>query len=384
MTTNAERVHREFGQSLWYDNLERGLLRSGAFRELVAAGVRGCTSNPTIFEKAIRSSSEYDSALRRLVSAGQSVEEIYYDLVITDIQAAADVLRPVYDAAEARDGYISVEVQPRFASDTRATVKEALELVKRIQRPNLMIKVPATEPGLEAIRTLIGQGVSVNVTLIFGVDQYRTVAEAYIAGLEQAAKSGLNLSRIASVASFFVSRLDTLIDGELKDRAKKKATSAEDQARLTKLQGKAAIANAKRAYVAFGQIFSTPRFTALRGAQRQRVLWASTGTKDPAYPDTLYVDELIGPDTVNTLPPATLAAFQDHGHPQRSVDREVAVAEQVLNELESLGVSVPAACEKLLQAGVTSFATSLDDLFGLLGEKRAALLTSGAQASASK
>jgi transaldolase / glucose-6-phosphate isomerase len=381
MTTNAERVHREFGQSLWYDNLERGLLRSGAFRDLIAAGVRGCTSNPTIFEKAIRSSSEYDTALRRLVSAGQSVEQIYYDLVVADIQAAADLLRPVYDASEARDGYISVEVQPRFAADTRATVKEALELVKLIARPNLMIKVPATEPGLEAIQTLIGQGISVNVTLIFGVDQYRRVAEAYIAGLEQAARSGLDLSRIASVASFFVSRLDNLIDGELKERMKRKSA---DPARLGKLLGKAAIANAKRAYVAFGEIFSSPRFTALARAQRQRVLWASTGTKDPAYPDTLYVDELIGPDTVNTLPPATLAAFQDHGNPSRSVDRDVAGAEQVLAELDSLGVSVPAACEKLLQAGVTSFATSLDDLFGLLGEKRAALLGAGSQPSASK
>jgi len=377
MTTNAERVYREFGQSLWYDNLERGLLRSGAFRELVTAGVRGCTSNPTIFEKAIRSSSEYDSALQRLVAAGQGVEEIYYDLVVADIQAAADVLKPVYDASEARDGYISVEVQPRFASDTKATVKEALELVQRIQRPNLMIKVPATEPGLEAISTLIGQGVSVNVTLIFGVDQYRRVAEAYVAGLERAQRAGLNLSRIASVASFFVSRLDALIDGELKDRLKKKATTPEQAAEAQRLLGKAAIANAKRAYVAFGEIFSSPRFSALSGAQRQRVLWASTGTKDPAYPDTLYVDELIGPDTVNTLPPATLAAFQDHGHPARSVDRDVAAAEKVLADLERIGVSVPAACEKLLQSGVTSFATSLDDLFGLLGERRAALLAGG-------
>jgi len=377
MTTNAERVYREFGQSLWYDNLERGLLRSGAFRELVTAGVRGCTSNPTIFEKAIRSSSEYDSALQRLVAAGQGVEEIYYDLVVADIQAAADVLKPVYDASEARDGYISVEVQPRFASDTKATVKEALELVQRIQRPNLMIKVPATEPGLEAISTLIGQGVSVNVTLIFGVDQYRRVAEAYVAGLERAQRAGLNLSRIASVASFFVSRLDALIDGELKDRLKKKATTPEQAAEAQRLLGKAAIANAKRAYVAFGEIFSSPRFSALSGAQRQRVLWASTGTKDPAYPDTLYVDELIGPDTVNTLPPATLAAFQDHGHPARSVDRDVAAAEKVLADLDRIGVSVPAACEKLLQSGVTSFATSLDDLFGLLGERRAALLAGG-------
>jgi transaldolase/glucose-6-phosphate isomerase len=377
MTTNAERVYLEFGQSLWYDNLERGLLRSGAFRELVSAGVRGCTSNPTIFEKAIRSSSEYDSALQRLVAAGQGVEELYYDLVVADIQAAADVLKPVYDASEARDGYISVEVQPRFAGDTQATVKEALELVQRIQRPNLMIKVPATEPGLEAISTLIGQGISVNVTLIFGVDQYRRVAEAYVAGLERAQRAGLNLSRIASVASFFVSRLDTLIDGELKDRLKKNSTTPEQAGELQSLLGKAAIANAKRAYVAFGEIFSSPRFGALNGAQRQRVLWASTGTKDPAYPDTLYVDELIGPDTVNTLPPATLAAFQDHGHPARTVDRDVAAAEKVLADLERVGVSVPAACEKLLQAGVTSFASSLDDLFGLLGERRAALLAGG-------
>lgn len=378
MTTNAERVHREFGQSLWYDNLERGLLRSGAFQALVASGVRGCTSNPTIFEKAIRSSTEYEAALRKLVSEGQGVEEIYYDLVVTDIQAAADVLRPIYDGSEARDGYISVEVQPRFAADTKATVKEALELVKRIQRPNLMIKVPATQPGLEAITTLIGQGISVNVTLIFGVDQYRKVAEAYIAGLEQAARAGLNLSKIASVASFFVSRLDTVIDGELKEKIKK---SPADQAKLSALLGKAAIANAKRAYVAFGELFSSKRFTALAGAQRQRVLWASTGTKDPAYRDTIYVDELIGPDTVNTLPPATLAAFQDHGRPARTVDRDVANAEQVLAELESVGVSVPAACERLLQAGVTSFATSLDDLFSLLGERRAALLASGTSAS---
>ncbi|MEY4547517.1 MAG: hypothetical protein RL685_3712 [Pseudomonadota bacterium] len=381
MTTNAERVHREFGQSLWYDNLERGLLRSGAFQALVTAGVRGCTSNPTIFEKAIRSSTEYETALRKLVSQGQGVEEIYYDLVVSDIQGAADVLRPIYDASEARDGYISVEVQPRFAADTKATVKEALELVKRIQRPNLMIKVPATEPGLEAITTLIGQGISVNVTLIFGVDQYRKVAQAYIAGLEQAARSGLNLSKIASVASFFVSRLDTLIDGELKEKIKK---SPADEARLSALLGKAAIANAKRAYVAFGEIFSNPRFTALGGAQRQRVLWASTGTKDPSYRDTIYVEELIGPDTVNTLPPATLAAFQDHGRPSRSVDRDVAAAEQVLTGLESVGISVPAACDRLLQAGVTAFATSLDDLFGLLGERRAALLATGPSGGATK
>lgn len=372
MTTNAERVHREFGQSLWYDNLERGLLRSGAFQALLDAGVRGCTSNPTIFEKAIRSSSEYEPALRRLASASSGVEEIYYDLVVEDIQKAADLLRPIYDASEARDGYISVEVQPRYAADHAATVKEALELVARIQRPNLMIKVPATEPGLVAIRTLIGKGVSVNVTLIFGVDQYGNVANAYIDGLERAAKDGLDLSRIASVASFFVSRLDSAIDKQLDARIAK-ASQAERPA-LQGLRGKAAIANAKQAYAAYREIFGGSRFTALRRAQPQRVLWASTGTKDPAYPDTLYVDELIGPDTVNTLPPATLAAFQDHGKPSRSVDRDLPAANQVITDLAALGISVPEECERQLAAGVASFAGSLDSLFQLLGERRAALL----------
>jgi transaldolase/glucose-6-phosphate isomerase len=371
MTTNAERVHREFGQSLWYDNLERGLLSSGAFQALLDAGVRGCTSNPTIFEKSIRTSSEYEPALRRLATAGKSVEDIYYDLVVSDIQQAADLLRPIYDGSEKRDGYISVEVQPRYAADHAASVKEALELVARIQRPNLMIKVPATEPGLVAIQTLIGKGISVNVTLIFGVDQYRQVANAYISGLEQAQKDGLPLSRIASVASFFVSRLDSAIDKQI-DGLLAKATGAERE-KLQGLRGKAAIANAKQAYAAYREIFASARFQALRGAQPQRVLWASTGTKDPAYPDTLYVDELIGPDTVNTLPPATLAAFQDHGKPSRSVDRDVAGADRVITELAGVGISVPEECERQLAGGVASFAGSLDSLFQLLEERRAAL-----------
>jgi transaldolase/glucose-6-phosphate isomerase len=383
MTTNAERVHREFGQSLWYDNLERGLLRSGAFQALLDAGVRGCTSNPTIFEKSIRSSKEYEPQLRRLASAGKSVEEIYYDLVVEDIQAAADLLRPIYDGSEARDGYISVEVQPRHAADHQATVKEALELVARIARPNLMIKVPATEPGLVAIRTLIGKGVSVNVTLIFGIEQYQRVANAYIDGLEVAQKSGIDLSRIASVSSFFVSRLDGAIDKQL-DALIAKAPAAERQ-KLQALRGKAAIANAKQAYAAYREIFGGSRFTTLRDAQPQRVLWASTGTKDPAYPDTLYVDELIGPDTVNTLPPATLAAFQDHGKPSRTVDRDLPAANRVIVDLASVGISVPEECERQLAAGVASFAGSLDNLFQLLGERRSALVaSSGASAPASK
>ena len=372
MTTNAERVHREFGQSLWYDNLERGLLRSGAFQALLDSGVRGCTSNPTIFEKSIRSSAEYEPALRRLASAGKRIEDIYYDLVVEDIQNAADLLRPIYDGSEARDGYISVEVQPRHAADHQATVKEALELVARIARPNLMIKVPATEPGLVAIRTLIGKGISVNVTLIFGIGQYQSVANAFIDGLEVAAKGGLDLSRIASVASFFVSRLDSAIDKQLDARIAK--ASDADRPKLQALRGKAAIANAKQAYAAYRELFGGARFSALRGAQPQRVLWASTGTKDPAYPDTLYVDELIGPDTVNTLPPATLAAFQDHGKPSRSVDRDLPAANRVILDLDSIGISVPEECERQLAAGVASFAGSLDSLFQLLGERRTALL----------
>jgi transaldolase/glucose-6-phosphate isomerase len=372
MTTNAERVHREFGQSLWYDNLERGLLRSGAFQALLDSGVRGCTSNPTIFEKSIRSSAEYEPALRRLASAGKSVEDIYYDLVVEDIQNAADLLRPIYDGSEARDGYISVEVQPRHSEDHQATVKEALELVARIARPNLMIKVPATEPGLIAIRTLIGKGISVNVTLIFGIGQYQSVANAFIDGLEVASKSGLDLSRIASVASFFVSRLDSAIDKQL-DAAIAKASDA-DRPKLQALRGKAAIANAKQAYSTYRELFGGARFSALRGAQPQRVLWASTGTKDPSYPDTLYVDELIGPDTVNTLPPATLTAFQDHGKPSRSVDRDLPAANRVILDLESIGISVPQECERQLAGGLASFAGSLDSLFQLLGERRTALL----------
>jgi transaldolase / glucose-6-phosphate isomerase len=380
MTTNAERVHREFGQSLWYDNLERGLLRSGAFQALLDSGVRGCTSNPTIFEKAIRSSTEYEPALRRLASQGKNVEEIYYDLVVGDIQQAADLLRPIYDGSEGRDGYISVEVQPRYAADHQATVKEALELVERISRPNLMIKVPATEPGLVAIRTLIGKGISVNVTLIFGVDQYRRVANAYIDGLEQAAKSGIDLSRIASVSSFFVSRLDAAIDKQL-DAHIAKASGAE-RAKLEALKGKAAIANAKQAYAAYRELFGGSRFTSLERAQPQRVLWASTGTKDPKYPDTLYVDELIGPDTVNTLPPATLAAFQDHGKPSRTVDRDLPAANRVIEDLAAVGISVPEECERQLTGGVASFAGSLDSLFQLLGERRAALVASAGGAAA--
>lgn len=371
MATNAQRVYREFGQSLWYDNLQRGLLDSGAFQALIDSGVRGCTSNPTIFDKAISGSKDYDAALGRLVAAGEDVEGIYYALVTEDIQRAADILLPVHRESKGLDGYVSVEVQPKNASDTEATIAEGVELARRVDRPNLMIKVPATEPGLPAIRELIGRGISVNVTLVFGIDQYRSVADAYIDGLERALAAGKDLSRIASVASFFVSRLDSAIDPKLKQ----KLEGAKEPAKVQALLGKAAIANARRAYAAYEEIFTSPRFATLgeRGAQKQRVLWASTGTKDPSYKDTLYVDELIGPGTVNTLPPATLAAFQDHGSLARTVDKDKGEADRVIAELGELGIDVDAVCRDLLAAGVVSFDQSMNSLFKVIGERRAAL-----------
>jgi transaldolase len=367
MATNAQRAHREFGQSLWYDNLQRSLLDSGAFQALLDAGVRGCTSNPTIFDKAITGSKDYDAELESLALEGKDVEQIYYALVTRDIQRAADLLRPIYDESRAVDGYVSLEVQPKNSSDAEGTITEGCELARRIARPNLMIKVPATEPGLPAIRELIGRGISVNVTLVFAIEQYRQVANAYLDGLERAAAAGTDLSKISSVASFFVSRLDSAIDPRLK-----KLGSAGAQSLL----GKAAIANARRAYQVYEQIFSSPRFKALaaRGATPQRVLWASTGTKDPSYKDTLYVDELIGPDTVNTVPPATLAAFQDHGSLARTVDKGVEEADRVIGELAKLGVDVDVVCNELLAAGVESFNQSMNSLLKGIGDRRAAIV----------
>jgi transaldolase len=372
--TNAQRVYSELGQSLWYDNLQRGLLDSGAFQALIDAGVRGCTSNPTIFDKAITGSKDYEAELASLALDGKSAEEIYYALVTRDIQRAADLLRPVYDASKAKDGYVSLEVQPKNSSDADATIAEGSELSRRIGRPNLMIKVPATEPGLPAIRELIGRGISVNVTLVFAIDQYRQVANAYIDGLERAATAGKDLSQISSVASFFVSRLDGAIDPRLK-----KLGSAAAQALL----GKAAIANARRAYQAYQQVFSSPRFQALaaRGATPQRVLWASTGTKDPSYKDTVYVDELIGPDTVNTVPPATLAAFQDHGSVTRTVDQGVEAADKVIRDLAALGIDVDVVCNELLLGGVESFNQSMNSLLKGIADRRQAVLSEHGKAA---
>lgn len=373
MPTNASRTFTEFGQSIWYDNVRRSALENGEFAGLVAAGVRGCTSNPAIFNNSIGGSSDYDSALRRLVGEGLNVDEIYYQLVTDDIRATADQLFDVYESSNYKDGYVSVEVLPELATNTRETVEEAVNLYSTIQRANLMIKVPATAEGLPAITELVGRGISVNVTLIFSRQRYREVALAYLAGLEKAHAAGIDLGRIASVASFFVSRVDAAVDKWIEAKAAKDPSKQEA---LLALRGKAAVANAKLAYADFEQIFESERFQKLKanGAQVQRLLWASTGTKSAAYPDTLYVDSLIGQDTVNTVPPATLDAFLDHGTPQASLKAGSDDARRALATLADHGLDLSSVCEDLLDAGVHSFIAAMDSLKRVIGSRRAALI----------
>ncbi len=348
------------GQSIWLDFIRRSLLASGELEALVARGVSGVTSNPTIFEKAIAGSADYDGALRELVEEGRTNDEIYLALAFDDIRRAADLLRPVYDASGGADGYVSLEVNPKLAYDTEGTVAEARTLFRALDRPNAMIKVPATPEGIPAIEALIGQGVNVNVTLIFSLAHYEAVVRAYIAGLERLAARGGDLRRVASVASFFVSRIDTAVDKRLEALGNKD------------LQGKAAIACAKLAYGRFRAIRAWKRWKALeaRGARVQRLLWGSTGTKNPRYPDTLYVDGLIGPDTVNTLPPATLEAFLDHGKVEPTLCRGLREARRVLVEIEGLGIRMDEIAETLQREGVLAFETSFDALMGSIRSKR--------------
>ena len=364
MQTNAQRTYSEFGQSIWYDNVQRGSLKSGQFRQLVAAGVRGCTSNPTIFQQAISRSSDYDSSITALTKRGASTDAIYHELVIEDIRAAADDLREVYETSNRTDGYVSLEVRPQYANDAGKTVAEALELNARVDRPNLMIKVPATQAGLQALSELTARGLSVNVTLIFSRKRYSEVAQAYIAGLQKAKANGLDLSRIASVASFFISRIDSSVDQWLQNNGGH-----------ADLQGRAAIANAKLAYAEFERLFGSDAFKPLAeaGAQVQRLLWASTSTKNPSYPDTLYLNELIGKNTVNTVPPATLTAFQDHGHPSAALHAGLEQAKGTLDQLAKLGLDLEAICDDLLQSGIESFTTSMVDLYATIDGQRSAL-----------
>jgi transaldolase len=354
----------ELGQAIWLDYISRSLIAAGELQELVDQGLRGVTSNPSIFEKAIAGSADYDEDLNRLVRDGRSVAEIYENLAMTDIRSAADVLRPVYEKSGGADGYVSLEVNPALAHDTEATIAEARRLFASLKRPNVMIKVPATPAGIPAIETLIGEGVNVNVTLIFSLEQYEAVATAYIAGLEKLALSGGGLGKVASVASFFISRVDTAVDKALEE-----VGNAE-------IQGKIAIDNAKIAYGRFREIFGSERWKKLAtgSARVQRPLWASTSSKNPAYPDTLYVDNLIGPDTVNTLPPATLDDFLDHGTVATTVETDADEPRRRMAELAELGIDLDAITNKVLDEGVASFATSFEGLIASIAEKRQELL----------
>ena len=362
----------ELGQSIWLDYISRSLIASGELQKLVDQGLRGVTSNPSIFEQAIAGSADYDEDLNRLVSDGKSVAEIYEDLAMADIRSAADILRPVYEKSGGADGYVSLEVNPALAHDTGATIAEARRLFASLERPNVLIKVPATPAGIPAIEALIGEGVNINVTLIFSLEQYEAVATAYIAGLEKLALVGGDVGRVASVASFFISRVDTAVDKALEEIGN------------TEIQGKIAIDNAKIAYGRFREIFSSKRWEKLATgtARVQRPLWASTSSKNPAYPDTLYVDNLIGPDTVNTLPPATLEDFLDHGKVAATVETDVDGARMRIAELAELGIDLDAITNKVLDDGVKSFAKSFDALLGSITEKQEKLLWDWQQTSA--
>jgi transaldolase / glucose-6-phosphate isomerase len=346
------------GQSIWIDYIRRSLMTSGELDALIADGVVGLTSNPSIFEKAIAESSEYQAELLNVARGASSTEEIYEKLAINDIQRAADAFRTVYDATAGRDGFVSLEVSPELARDTSATVAEARRLWTSVARDNLMIKVPATTEGLLAIEALIRDGINVNVTLLFSGEVYEKVAACYISGLSQRAAAGHDLSRVASVASFFVSRVDTAVDALLESRMKD--ASPQQQSVLKELLGKAAVANAKLAYERYQVIFVEPQWKALesQGGRTQRVLWASTGTKNRAYSDVMYVEELIGKDTVNTLPPATLDAFRQHGHLRNSLTENISAAHDTFAALARVGISMPDVTRGLLDDGEKLFVTA--------------------------
>jgi transaldolase/glucose-6-phosphate isomerase len=367
----------KLGQSIWYDNIRRAMLTTGDLKKKVEEDdLRGVTSNPTIFEKAITGSSDYDEQLSRLVQAGKGVGEIYEDLVVEDIVNGADVLKPVYDKTGGLDGYISLEVNPKLAYETQGTIDEAARLFERVGRKNVMIKIPAAQEGLPAIEESIYRGVNINITMIFSIENYEQVAEAFIKGLERRAAEGKNVDGIASVASFFVSRVDTAVDADLEYKARH-ASSPEEKQRLESLRGKAAIANAKLAYQKYKEIFHGPRFAELKakGAQVQRCLWASTGTKNPNYSDVLYVDNLIAPETVNTVPPATYTAIRDHGRVEVTIEEGLDECRALIGQLAEVGIDLKAVTEKLQKDGLEAFVHSLDTLFESIEAKRDALLS---------
>ncbi|MCC6795698.1 MAG: transaldolase [Candidatus Hydrogenedentes bacterium] len=366
MSANPLLDLQRFGQSVWLDLLKRSLVASGELKRLIVEdGLRGVTSNPKIFDDAIEGSADYDEEIRTLAKTRDNVTETYEALAVTDIKAAADVLRPVYDESDGRDGYVSLEVNPHLAHDTPGTIAEARRLWKAVDKPNVFIKIPATLEGVPAIEQCLGEGININVTLLFSLDRYRAVAEAFVRAIEQRAKNGQTLARIESVASFFLSRVDVLVDSLLDKQT--------DNASAKDLRGKAAIASAKMAYQIYKEIFESDAFKnlAAKGARSQRVLWASTGTKDPKVSDVKYVEALIGPETVNTMPLETLNAYRDHGKPASRLEQGIGEARDILNELAEIGIDMDAVSEQLEKEGVKKFNEPFDKLLKSLESKRA-------------
>ena len=362
MTNALHRLYSEQGQSPWIDFIDRDLIESGKLEQMVADGIRGLTSNPTIFAKAV-ATGQYDELIRREIEAGDDARAIYEQIATSDVGDAADVLRRIYDDSDGADGFASIEVEPDLADDTAGTLARARELWSLLQRPNVFVKIPATEAGIPAIQVAISEGININVTLMFSVDVYRRVARAYVAGLTDRLRRGEDVTRVASVASFFVSRVDTKVDRYLEETGERAALEA---------RGKAAIANAKLAYEAYDEIFNGDEFAELRaaGARVQRCLWASTSTKNPDYRDVLYVEELIGPDTVDTMPLETITAFNDHGEVKRTLDRDLDGARQAIREVEASGISMERVTDELIAEGVASFAKSFDELIATIESKR--------------
>jgi transaldolase / glucose-6-phosphate isomerase len=370
-TKNPLKELLSYGQSMWLDYIRRDLFTTGQLKHMIDDdGLRGMTSNPAIFEKAIADSSLYDDILKSLASRSDlDTTGKFEQIAIRDIQDAADALRGVYDESKFRDGYVSLEVSPYLARKTKETLDEARRLWKAVNRPNVMIKIPGTSEGLPAIKQAVSEGLNINVTLLFAQEVYVQVAEAYIAGLEAYAAQGGDLKKVASVASFFISRIDTLIDSKLQDKLKT-ASNASEETLYKSLLGKVAIANGKLTYQRYQKIFSGPRWQALasKGAQTQRVLWASTSTKNPHYRDVIYVEELIGPDTVNTMPPATVDAFRDHGLLRNSLTEDVAASQKTMDDLAKAGISMKEVTDKLTDDGVKLFADAFDKLLAAVAK----------------
>jgi len=357
--TTVERLV-EYGQSVWFDNISRSMIEGGKIKEMIGVGLRGITSNPTIFDKAIRASNDYDEKIEGLCNLGKSPFEIYDDLTVKDVQDAADIFEPVYRATNGLDGYVSLEVNPKLAFKRDETIKEARRLFKKVNRPNVMFKIPATLAGFLAIEELVAEGMNINATLIFSVEQYSKTAQAFLKGIELLTEKGKDPSNVRSVASVFVSRIDTMVDSLI-----------DEKAALKSLKGKASVANSKMIFQNYLQIFSGDEFKGLqkKGANVQRVLWASTSTKDPLYSDIKYVVELIGKDTVNTMPEDTLKAFLDHGVIEERVVRDISGAQDAIDSLRSFDIDVDSVCEKLLRDGVTSFQRSFDSLLASIEQK---------------